>query len=102
MLKIHRSLMDTTVNSLHDQLVGQKLLIASSLAMMWTAIACAAIGAWFWYGELVVSHALVVLGCVVTGITFQNAGGAQLLPVGTRRAHPARDGTSRYDDARGA
>jgi len=102
MLKIHRSLMDSTVNPLRDQSIGQKLLIASSLAIMWTAIACAAIGAWFWYGELVVSHALVVLGCVVTGITFQNAGGAQLLPVRTRRAHPGQDGTSRYDDVRGA
>jgi hypothetical protein len=40
---------------------------------MWSTIFCAAAGAWFWYGEVVVAHLLVAAGFVVTGLTFRAA-----------------------------
>lgn len=42
-------------------------------AIMWTTIFCAAFGLWFWYGEFIIAHMLVVLGFVLTSITFTSA-----------------------------
>ncbi len=44
------------------------------LSVMWSTIFCAAAGAWFWYGEVVIAHLLVAVGFVVTGLTFRAAG----------------------------
>lgn len=43
------------------------------LAIMWTTIFCAAFGLWFWYGEFIIAHMLVVFGFVLTSITFTGA-----------------------------
>lgn len=51
----------------------QRFQIMTTLSLLWTAIFCAATGAWLWYGEIVVAHVLVALGLVATSVTFRSA-----------------------------
>jgi hypothetical protein len=96
MASIYRSIMDPESNPLRALPPGQKFQLMTSLAMMWTAIFCAATSAWLWYGELVLAHVLVAAGFVITGLTFHRARRQS-----TYRDHPRADGTSRYDDVWG-
>lgn len=69
---------DTIVNSDRYALNGlppqQRFQIMTVLGSMWTAIFCAATGAWLWYGEIVIAHMLVALGLVATSVTFRSTG----------------------------
>lgn len=50
------------------------------LAGMWTTIFCAASGLWFWYGELIVAHMLIILGFILTSVTFAGAERSAMTP----------------------
>lgn len=69
----YSAIMDSSVNPLRNLPSSQRFQAMMALSMMWTLVFCAGTGAWLWYGELVVFHALVLLGLLVTGITFRGA-----------------------------
>ena len=97
MLSLYRAVMDSDYNPLRSLLPAQRFQVMVLLSVMWTTIFCAAAGAWFWYGELMVVHLLFAFGFLVTGVTFHRA-----RKTGTYRDHPRTDGTPRYDDVWGA
>jgi hypothetical protein len=68
--------------------------------MMWTAIFCAAAGAWLWYGALITLHVGILLGAMATASAFRSAR-VQNARVATYRDYPVHDGTARYDDVWG-
>ena len=94
---LYRLVMDPDVNPLRDLFPAQRFQIMTYLGIMWSTIFCAAIGAWAWYGEIVIVHVLLAMGLLITGWTFHNA--TQLT---SYRDHPLPDGTARYDDVWGA
>jgi hypothetical protein len=73
MFSLYRAIMDPNVNPLRNTPPMQRFQIMVYLSVMWSTIFCAAAGAWFWYGEVVVAHLLVAAGFVVTGLTFRAA-----------------------------
>ena len=98
----YRSVMDSNVNPLRNLPPVQRFQIMVVLSLMWTAIFCAGAGVWLWYGELVALHVLVALGILITSLMFRAAN--KVKPeAGARsyRDHPAKDGTTRYDDVWG-
>jgi hypothetical protein len=64
------------------------------LAVMWTTVFCAAFGVWFWYGELVAAHMLIILGLFLTSVTFSRANHAAALIPTTDRRRLVRNGKS--------
>lgn len=103
MLDWYRTIMDSDVNPLRKLPPVQRFQIMVVLSLMWTAIFCAGASAWVWYGELAVLHVLVALGILITSLTFRAANKIEPeAAVQTYRDHPARDGTTRYDDVWGA
>lgn len=100
MLTIYRLIMDERINPLAALPAAQRFQIMVSLAMMWTAIFCAGVGAWIWYGELVTLHIGTLLAGMVTALAFR-AAERRPARVTTYRDHPLRDGTARYDDVWG-
>jgi hypothetical protein len=97
----YRLIMDPEVNPLSALPLLQRFQLMSYLSVMWTAIFCAATGAWAWYGQLMVVHLLFAVGLLATGWIFQSARN-EALHVKTYRDHPRGDGTARYDDVWGA
>lgn len=97
MKKTYQSLMNPDVNPLRNFPPAQRFQVTIYLSLVWTAIFCAAAGAWFWFGELIVVHILIASGFLVTGWTFENAKRAMIY-----RDYPLKDGTARYDDIWGA
>ncbi len=97
MRSIYRAIMDPKFNPLRSLPAAQKFQIMAILGTMWTIIFCTGLGAWLWFGELIVLHLLVAGGFMVTGVTFHRATVKR-----TYRDHPASDGTARYDDVWGA
>ncbi len=93
----YRSLMDSDKNPLRNLRPAQRFQVMTVLSVMWTAIFCANTGLWFWYGEMVAAHLLLIVGILITGLTFSTASKVQ-----SYRDHPTRDGTARYDDVWGA
>jgi hypothetical protein len=73
MTSVYRAIMDPSVNPLRALPPVQRFQTMLYLAVMWTTIFCAAVGAWMWYGAIVVAHLLIALGFVVTGLTFHRA-----------------------------
>jgi hypothetical protein len=71
----------------------QRFQIMVALSLMWTLIFCTMVGAWLWYGELIVLHVLFALGLAFTGVTLHSA-----QKLATHRDHPRSIGTARYDD----
>ena len=63
-------IMDTELNSLRRLPPAQRFQTMVYLATMWTTVFCAAFGIWFLYRELLVAHLLVVLGLILTNLTF--------------------------------
>lgn len=59
-------------------------------SVIWTTVFCAAFEVWTWYGELVVGQLIILLGFVLTSITFARAERAAVLPE-TIRAQSVRD-----------
>lgn len=90
-------LMDPDKNPLRTLRIAQRYQIMIVLAFMWTTIFSAAVGAWYFYGELVLGHVLVLLGILITRQTFKNSGRNQT----TYRDYPRSDGTARYSDVWG-
>ena len=70
---LYRLIMDPSVNAMRALPAAQAYQIMVYLSFMWTALFCGALGAWVWFDELVVSHALLAFGIVMTGLTFQRA-----------------------------
>lgn len=99
MIELYRSVMDSDRNPLNVLPRAQQFQIMVVLSLMWTAIFCAAAGAWLWYEELVVGHMLFAVGVLITGMTFRGAPRARNA---IYRDHPKNDGTARYDDVWGA
>ena len=97
MLTLYRGIMDSDTNPLRNLPPAQRFQVMVVLSVMWTTIFCVSAGAWLWYGELIVLHVLVALGCLVTGLTFHRA-----RRTASYRDHPMTDGTARYDDVWGA
>jgi len=93
----YKAIMDPEVNPLRHLPPAQRFQVMIYLSIMWTAIFCAATQAWLWYGHLMVAHALIALGFVVTGWTFHRVEQKH-----TYRDYPRDDGTARYDDVWGA
>ena len=89
-------IMDADKNPLLALPPAQRYQIMVYLSIMWTGIFCGALGAWFWYGELLVAHILFALGALFTGLKFRSA-----KVVKTYRDYPLEDGTARYDDVWG-
>jgi hypothetical protein len=73
MLSIYRLVMDPDVNPLRATPPAQRFQTMVYLSVMWTAIFCAAAGAWFWYGHILAVHLLFAAGFLITGLTFQAA-----------------------------
>lgn len=69
----YRLVMDPDKNPLWSLPAAQRFQIMTYLSVMWTAIFCAAFGRWYWYGELITAHMLIVLGSGITGVTFAQA-----------------------------
>ena len=74
MTTLYRAVMDSNVNPLRNLPPAQRLQVMLLLSIMWTTIFCAALGAWLWYGELMLGHILVLLGVFVTWLVFKRAG----------------------------
>ena len=43
------------------------------LSVMWSTVFSLAIGSWLWWGELVIGHVAIVLGVLITSLTFREA-----------------------------
>ena len=86
--------MDDEQNPLQTLPPIHRFQIMTFLSMMWTTIFCTAIGAWYFYGELLVGHTLVLLGIFATAGVFRSAGQSPK----TYRDYPRSDGSARYDD----
>ena len=69
----YAAIMNSEKNPLRMLPAAQRFQAMVYLSVMWTSIFCASFGAWYWYGELIVGHVLVVLGIVLTTVTFRNA-----------------------------
>ncbi len=65
--------MDPDKNPLWNIHPAQRFQVMAYLSVMWTTIFCTAFGAWYWYGELILAHMLVILGIAMTGLTFAQA-----------------------------
>ena len=76
---------------------AQRFQIMPFLSVMWSTIFWFAIGAWLWWGVLVVGHVAIVLGTIMTSITFR-----QVQKQTHRDLYQAKDGSVRYDDIWGA
>ena len=101
MISMYRAVMDSNVNPLRNLPPAQRFQLMLFLSIMWTNIFCLGAGAWFWYGELIVFHVLVVAGIVVTSLVFRRASQATKFRYTTYRHFPLKDGTARYDDVWG-
>ncbi len=69
----YAAIMNADRNPLKMLPVAQRFQAMVYLSVMWSTIFCTGFGAWYWYGELIVGHVLVVLGIVLTTVTFRNA-----------------------------
>ena len=98
MTSLYRSVMDSRFNPLKNLPPARRFQAMLFLSFMWTTAFCAALGAWLWYGSLMILHLVLVMAVVLTGWTFR-AADRQVM---TYRDHPLRDGTARYDDVWGA
>jgi hypothetical protein len=77
-------IMDSDRNPLWRLPPAQRFQTMIYLAVMWTTIFCAAFGLWLWYGELIVAHMLVVLGFILTSVTFAGAKRSAMTPKSIR------------------
>lgn len=68
--KNYALVMDADKNPLQILPPAQRFQTMVYLSVMWTTIFCAAFGSWYWYGQLVLAHVLVLLGLLVTSATF--------------------------------
>jgi len=65
--------MDASKNPLTRLPPAQQFQIMTYLALIWTTIFCAAFGSWYWYSQLVLAHLFIILGFVITALTFSGA-----------------------------
>lgn len=101
--RYYRFVMDPSENPLKDLRPAQKFQVMTYLSLMWTGIFTGATGAYVWYDELLIGHALILLGIFSTTYVFRRAQLAQLHSVvKTHRDFPRTDGSARYDDLWGS
>lgn len=67
----YEMVMDDEANPLKDLHKPRRFQIMTVLSFMWTTIFCFALGAWFWFDELMFAHIAVLLGIAITGMTFE-------------------------------
>ncbi len=79
------TIMDSNRNPLRGLPPAQRFQTMIYLSVMWTTIFCTAFGGWYWYGELIVGHVLVVLGIALTTITFSRAARQVAVPLRIKR-----------------
>ena len=79
------AIMDPDKNPLRLLPPAQRFQTMVYLSVMWTTVFCAAFGGWYWYGELVVGHVLVVLGIALTTVTFSRASRQPKVPLEVKR-----------------
>ena len=96
-MKFYKLIMDECKNPLMGDPKAQRFQVMTFLSVMWSTIFCFAIGAWLWWGVLVVGHVAIVLGTIMTSITFR-----QVQKKTHRDLYQAKDGSVRYDDIWGA
>ena len=65
------SVMDPDVNPLRRLPRLRRYQTMIVLSVMWTTIFCASFGAWYYYGELMIGHALVITGAFATAFIFR-------------------------------
>ncbi len=94
--RVYETVMDPNKNALWRAPKAQRFQIMALLGFMWSVFFSVGIGTWAWFGELVVFHTLILLGTLVTGWTFHNAG-----RLTHRDRYQRSDGTARYDDVWG-
>ena len=70
MLSSYNALMNDKYNPLRKLPPAQRFQIMLCLSVMWTTLFCLMIGAWMYFGELLIFHLLFVLGFSVTGLIF--------------------------------
>ena len=76
--------MDFGSNPLPSLLQAQRLQAMILLSVMWLTTFCLSTNAWFWYGELVVGHVLVILGIAITALTFRSASAKEKFAVASK------------------
>ena len=99
---IYATVMDPKRNPLSTLRPQHKFQLMVYLSSMWTAIFCATIGSWMYYGELMVGHLLFAAGILITAAVFSNANKASAAATRTYRDFARSDRTPRYDDVWGA
>ena len=70
MLSSYNALMNDKYNPLRKLPPAQRFQMMLWLSVMWTTLFCLMIGAWMYFGELLIFHLLFVLGFSVTGLIF--------------------------------
>ena len=93
----YETVMNHRRNPLRSLPRTRRFQIMLFLSVMWTTVFSAVFSAWFYFGELMVGHVLLLLGVIVTGVTFRAAEDE----AGTYREARRADGTPRYDDVWG-
>jgi uncharacterized membrane protein len=81
MYQIYPNIMDSDRNPLRSLPQAQRLQAMILLSVMWSTIFCLSTDAWFWYGESVVGHVLVILGIAITALTFRSASAKEKIAV---------------------
>ncbi|MBW0145227.1 hypothetical protein [Sphingomicrobium clamense] len=94
----YNSVMSHRRNPLRGLDRTRRFQVMTLLSIMWTTIFSATFGAWFYFGELLIGHVLLLLGVIVTGVTFR----VTEKKTGTYRNATREDGTPCYDDVWGA
>lgn len=69
----YAAIMSANKNPLRMLPAARRFQAMVYLSAMWTSIFCAGFGAWYWYGEPIPGHVLVVPGIAPTTATFGSA-----------------------------
>jgi uncharacterized membrane protein len=84
MYQIYQNIMESDRNPLRSLPQAQRLQAMILLSVMWSTIFCLSTNAWFWYGESVVGHVLVILGIAITALTFRSASAKEKIAVASK------------------
>ena len=69
----YTAIMSANNNPLRMLPVARRFQAMVYLSAMWASIFCTGFGAWYWYGEPIAGHVLVVPGIALTTVTFRSA-----------------------------
>lgn len=65
--------MDERLNPLRRLPAAQRFQLMFFLSLMWTSVFCVALGSFLFWGQLVLGHALLLVGVAITSLTFRSA-----------------------------